>query len=115
MFFSFILNSINSALFGAIGGQAAAGIGGPVISAPLVEELAKGIALILFFFWKKDEFDNVVDGVIYAAMVGLGFAMTENVSYYGFAYSLQSNGLGGTLLVPRGILSPRSRTRCSRR
>jgi len=103
VFFSFILNSINSALFGAIGGQAAAGIGGPVISAPFVEELAKGIALVLFFFWKKDEFDNVVDGVIYAAMVGLGFAMTENVSYYGA--SLQSHALGGTLLV-RGILAP---------
>ncbi len=103
VFFSFILNSINSALFGAIGGQAAAGIGGPVISAPFVEEMAKGIALVLFFVWKKDEFDNVVDGVVYAAMVGLGFAMTENVSYYGA--SLQQHGLGGTLLV-RGILAP---------
>jgi len=103
VFFSFIFNSINAAVFGAVGGQGAAEIGGSVISAPFVEELSKGIALILFFFWKKDEFDNVIDGVIYAAMVGLGFAMTENVSYYGA--SLAHDGVGGTFFV-RGILAP---------
>lgn len=102
VFFAFIFNSINAAVFGAVGGQAAAGFGGSVISAPFVEELAKGIALFLFFFWKKDEFDDVIDGVVYAAMVGLGFAMTENVSYYGQALQ---GGLGGTFFV-RGVLAP---------
>lgn len=103
VFFAFIFNSINGAIFGAMGGQGAAELGGSVISAPFVEELAKAVALFLFFFWKKDEFDNVIDGVIYAAMVGLGFAMTENVSYYGAA--LQQHGVGGTFFV-RGILAP---------
>lgn len=103
VFISFILNSINGALFGAVGGQGAAEIGGSVISAPFVEEMSKGVALFLFFFWKKDEFDNVIDGVIYAAMVGLGFAMTENVSYYGTAVA--HSGVGGTFFV-RGILAP---------
>jgi RsiW-degrading membrane proteinase PrsW (M82 family) len=103
VFISFILNSVNGALFGAVGGQGAAEIGGSVISAPFVEEMSKGLALFLFFFWKKDEFDNVIDGVIYAAMVGLGFAMTENVSYYGTA--LSHDGVGGTFFV-RGILAP---------
>ena len=51
----------------------------------------------------KDEFDDVIDGVVYAAMVGLGFAMTENVSYYGQA--LAAGSLGGTLFV-RGVLAP---------
>ncbi|HEX8244393.1 MAG TPA: PrsW family intramembrane metalloprotease [Longimicrobium sp.] len=102
VFFAFIFNSINAAIFGAVGGATAAGIGGSVISAPFVEELAKATALFLFFFWKKDEFDDVIDGVVYAAMVGLGFAMTENVSYYG--QSLQG-GLGGTFFV-RGVLAP---------
>lgn len=103
VFISFILNSINGALFGAVGGQGAAEIGGSVISAPFVEEMSKGMALFLFYFWKKDEFDNVIDGVIYAAMVGLGFAMTENVSYYGTAVA--HSGVGGTFFV-RGILAP---------
>jgi RsiW-degrading membrane proteinase PrsW (M82 family) len=103
VFFAFILNSINSAVFGAVGGQAGAEIGGSVISAPFVEELAKGCALFLFFFWKKDEFDNVVDGIVYACMVGLGFAMTENISYYGQA--LAHGGLPGTIMI-RGIFAP---------
>jgi len=103
VFFAFIFNSIASAIFGSMGGQPAAEIGGSVISAPLVEELAKGTALFTFFFWKKDEFDDVIDGIIYAAMVGLGFAMTENVSYYGRA--LAAGGLPGTLFV-RSVLAP---------
>jgi RsiW-degrading membrane proteinase PrsW (M82 family) len=103
VFISFILNSINSAFFGAIGGEGAAAFGGSVISAPLVEETAKALALFLFFFWKKDEFDGVLDGIVYAGMVGLGFAMTENVSYYGQA--LASGGLAGTVVI-RGVLAP---------
>ncbi|HEX6746053.1 MAG TPA: PrsW family intramembrane metalloprotease [Longimicrobium sp.] len=103
VFFAFIFNSIASVFFGAIGGGNAAQLGGSVLSAPFVEELAKATALFLFFFWKKDEFDNVIDGIIYAAMVGLGFAMTENVSYYGQA--LAADGLGGTFFV-RGVLAP---------
>ena len=27
----------------------------------------------------------MIDGIVYAAMVGLGFAMTENIQYYGKA------------------------------
>ena len=103
VFLSFILNSINSAFFGAIGGDGAAAFGGSVISAPLVEETAKAVALFLFYFWKKDEFDGVLDGIVYAGMVGLGFAMTENVSYYGQA--LAAGSLPGTLFV-RGVLAP---------
>ncbi|MFL5383173.1 MAG: PrsW family intramembrane metalloprotease [Longimicrobiaceae bacterium] len=103
VFISFILNSINSALFGAIGGQGAAAFGGSVISAPVVEETSKALALLVFFVWKKDEFDGVLDGIVYAGMVGLGFAMTENVSYYGTA--LSSGALLPTMIV-RGGFAP---------
>jgi RsiW-degrading membrane proteinase PrsW (M82 family) len=103
VFIAFILNSINSAFFGAIGGSGAAAFGGSVISAPVVEETAKALALLAFFVWKKDEFDGVLDGVVYAGMVGLGFAMTENVSYYGQA--LVHGSLLGTMFV-RGVLAP---------
>ena len=75
------------------------------ISAPIVEETAKALILFVFFFWKTDEFDGVVDGVVYAAMVGLGFAMTENIQYYGKALQ----GGGGQLTVVfimRGMLAP---------
>lgn len=61
--------------------------------APVVEESAKGFAvfLLLLFFWR--EFDDVLDGVIYGATVGFGFAMSENVFY--FADSLQQAGWEG--------------------
>ena len=65
---------------------------GAVISAPLVEESAKAIILLIFFFAKRDEFDGVVDGIVYAAMVGLGFAMTENIQYYGRAAFEKARG-----------------------
>jgi protease PrsW len=54
------------------------------ISAPLVEESAKGIALAALVLFLRREFDNVLDGIVYGAMIGFGFALTENV----FAYFL---------------------------
>jgi len=102
VFFSFIANSINGAVLGAVGMQGMSA----ALSAPWVEESAKGIALLLLFFWKKDEFDNVTDGIVYATMVGLGFAMTENVSYYGSA--LANGGVGASLMtvILRGVMGP---------
>jgi RsiW-degrading membrane proteinase PrsW (M82 family) len=79
---------------------------GAVISAPIVEEIAKAAILFIFYFWKKDEFDGLIDGITYAAMVGLGFAMTENILYYGRA--LSGHGVGGLTLVIiiRGMFAP---------
>jgi protease PrsW len=79
---------------------------GAVISAPIVEETAKALILFIFFFWKKDEFDGVIDGIMYAAMVGLGFATTENIQYYGRA-ALGEGGTGLTLVfIIRGMFAP---------
>ena len=52
--------------------------------APIVEEAVKAIILVVLFLAYKREFDNVLDGVIYGAMVGLGFALVENVLYFIF-------------------------------
>ena len=61
--------------------------------APVVEELAKGLALLLLYRFWRHEFDGVLDGIIYGAVVGFGFAMVENVFY--FWSSLAANGLTG--------------------
>src|SRR6266481_1822225 len=77
-----------------------------VIFAPIVEETAKALILFIFFFWKADEFDGVVDGIVYASLVGLGFAMTENIQYYGKA-ALTGGGGGLTLIfIVRGAFAP---------
>lgn len=54
--------------------------------APIVEETAKAIALILIFVIMRHEFDGVLDGVVYGALIGFGFAMTENFFYFIGAY-----------------------------
>lgn len=66
------------------------------VSAPLVEESAKGVALIALVLLFRREFDNVLDGIIYGAMIGFGFALTENVFAY-FLPILSSEGLGAGL------------------
>jgi RsiW-degrading membrane proteinase PrsW (M82 family) len=84
VFAAYLLNTI-AAITVAIATRSMeiAQVFGAIISAPFVEELSKGLILFIFYFWKKDEFDGVVDGFVYASMVGLGFAMTENFQYYG--------------------------------
>jgi protease PrsW len=78
---------------------------GAVISAPIVEESAKALILVILFFWKKDEFDGIVDGIVYAGMVGLGFAMTENILYYGRAIQKGPDFLTAVWII-RGMAAP---------
>ena len=51
------------------------------IVAPIVEEAVKAIILVVLFLVSRREFDNVLDGVVYGALVGLGFAFVENILY----------------------------------
>lgn len=103
VFFAIVINSLGVALVEVLSGEDAARFYGLVVSAPVVEETAKALALFALFFWQRDEFDGVTDGIVYAAMIGLGFAMTENVKYYGEAV-LNHNALG--VFVVRGLFSP---------
>ncbi|MGP3913378.1 PrsW family intramembrane metalloprotease [Nonomuraea sp. 10N515B] len=75
--------------------------------APVVEETMKGLVLLGLLRFRRAELDGPTDGVIYASMVGLGFAMSENVSYYLAALNSDSGvkGLAVTVVL-RGILSP---------
>jgi len=50
--------------------------------APLVEEVLKAAAVALIYWRWRDEFDNVLDGIVYGSMVGFGFAMTTNLLTY---------------------------------
>ena len=77
-----------------------------VLSAPLSEELFKGLCILGFFYFLRREFDGIVDGIIYATFCALGFAAVENVSYYARA-AVEHGGQGlGALFFLRGILAP---------
>jgi RsiW-degrading membrane proteinase PrsW (M82 family) len=82
------------------------------VVAPVSEELAKGAFLLLLLWWRRHELDGILDGIVYAGMVGIGFAFTENILYLGAAYN-GSDGLGPggvegitTVFVLRCIFSP---------
>lgn len=77
-----------------------------VFQAPIVEELWKGVGVLLIFLVARRSFDGPVDGVVYGALVGAGFAFTENIQY--FAISLIEGG-GAQLTVTfilRAVMSP---------
>lgn len=67
-------------------GSAAASIFGPnapsTIIAPVVEEALKALVLIGIFIFARREFNGILDGIIYGALVGFGFAMSENMLYF---------------------------------
>ncbi|MCI0686280.1 MAG: PrsW family intramembrane metalloprotease [Sporichthyaceae bacterium] len=85
-----------------------------VFVAPWVEEAAKGVAILLILLVRRREFDGIVDGIVFAGLVGLGFAFMENILYFGRAYveSLEQQGATGALtttsvvFIVRGIAAP---------
>jgi protease PrsW len=100
-----IVNSVGIAIVGSEFGQEVGEIYGGSVSAPIVEEGAKAAALFGVYRWRRSELDGVLDGIVYAAMVGLGFATTENILYYGRT-AVEGDVSVGTVFVMRGVASP---------
>lgn len=124
---SVLVSLVGNTLFGGIATIAAAvatgvpelgGIITAVISAPLFEESSKGIGLLILLFFLRQYFDDILDGIVYAGVIALGFATVENVLYYGNglneAYALYLRDGDGAaafasfllLFTLRGVLSP---------
>jgi RsiW-degrading membrane proteinase PrsW (M82 family) len=59
------------------------------LTAPFVEEVTKGMGVILIYLIARREVDDVMDGFVYGALVGLGFTIIEDVFYF-------VNQFGGT-------------------
>ncbi len=76
------------------------------ISAPFVEEASKGLAVLLIYLALRRQFDGVLDGIVYAGMVALGFAAVENVLYYGRSLAQGGAGQMAFVFFLRGILGP---------
>ena len=92
-FVAAIFNSLIGEILTALVGEALGEVLSTSAVAPIVEETAKGFALLLLYWVLRHEFDNVLDGIVYGSLVGIGFAMTENILYFGRMY--QSEGLAG--------------------
>ncbi len=72
-------------------------VAGSSLFAPVTEEILKGMAVLLVFLFFRNEFDSILDGIVYASVAALGFAATEDVLYYFSAY--MSEGLGGMAML----------------
>jgi RsiW-degrading membrane proteinase PrsW (M82 family) len=83
------------------------------VVAPITEEGAKGLFILLLLWFRRRVIDGVLDGLVYAGVIGVGFAFTENILYLGGAY------LGRVVWGRRpgcswsAASSARSRIRCS--
>ncbi len=82
------------------------------VAAPVVEEAAKGSFLLLMLWWRRHELDGILDGLVYAGMVGIGFSFVENILYLAAAYNgTDATGPGGAealtgTFILRCLVSP---------
>lgn len=91
-----VAGTINSIVYAASSETVAA-----VFSAPLTEESMKTLGII--WALRRKEIDGVMDGVVYAGWVALGFAVVENFLYFSDAAS--QDVLVQTVIV-RGFMTP---------
>ncbi len=95
---AFILNTIfGLGVYFFTASDTATEISTASISAPLVEESLKGLAVLIVFLLFRREFDNLLDGVVDAGIVALGFAATENSLYIYRGYA--DGGVGGLIFL----------------
>ncbi|WP_017610580.1 PrsW family intramembrane metalloprotease [Nocardiopsis xinjiangensis] len=93
------LRSVAVPLFGPETGGAVA----TSVVAPVVEESAKGLVLLILLWRRRHEIDTYTDGVVYGGMVATGFAFTENILYFLGAFF--EGNLAATFVL-RGIVAP---------
>jgi RsiW-degrading membrane proteinase PrsW (M82 family) len=73
----------------------------PALAVPVTEELAK-FTMVVLFVYRDAEFDEPMDGIVYATATALGFATLENLLYVLPVQSLSSLVVSGSF---RAILS----------
>ena len=108
--FSALVNTVVDVVATQALGKGAGEVLSACISAPIVEEGTKAMAVFFMYYFMRREFDGVVDGVIYATFAALGFAAVENILYYGNAATAEilnhkEGAFIGTFVV-RGVLGP---------
>lgn len=72
------------------------------IVAPVVEESLK-FSVVFFFVYPKSEFDKPMDGILYAATAGLGFAMAENIGYV-FEFGIATGFIRAFTAIPGHVI-----------
>ena len=99
-----IFNTLFSLPFYMIFSESSAELAAGGAIAPVVEEAVKALALFLILVVQRHELDSPLDGIIYGAMVGMGFAMVENILYYTTYFSESGASGWNELVLVRGVV-----------
>lgn len=92
---AFLVNTIlGVGLYALTNSEVAADLTVGSLIAPVMEESLKGFAVLVVFWIFHNEFDSILDGIIYGGIAGLGFAATEN-AYFIYTYGFLEDGWGG--------------------
>jgi RsiW-degrading membrane proteinase PrsW (M82 family) len=91
-----INTSVDKVLGGLLGGM---------LTAPFIEEAAKGLGLLVLVLLLRDEFDGPRDGFIYGALVGLGFTWLESSVYIARSFAESGSVAWGFQLGSRYVLA----------
>lgn len=76
------------------------------IEAPLIEETSKGLFLVAIVVLRRWQVHGVLDGLVYAGLVGIGFAFVEDILYYSGSLAEGGPSELGILFLLRGVMSP---------
>jgi protease PrsW len=93
--FSGVNNGIWGVVVSQLGGAEFAAYWSPALTAPLVEEVYKYLGVAVIFLIARSEIDDLMDGFVYGALVGLGFAVVEDVGYF---MTVFGGDIGGVIL-----------------
>jgi len=98
-----VVSVILEVWFGSLLGEGAetTGFGTIAIGAPIIEEAAKGLFLLLMMTgWRRSELNTLTDCLVYAGITAAGFAWLENIFYISDGGSLgESLGVAALRLI----------------
>ncbi|HEU4346318.1 MAG TPA: PrsW family intramembrane metalloprotease, partial [Actinoplanes sp.] len=79
-------------LFAKLGSPGLAADWGAALAGPTVEEIAKTLGIVAIVLIAGAQVNSVLDGVVYGALVGLGFQIVENIVFAVGAVALAGRG-----------------------
>jgi protease PrsW len=103
-FLSHTVNELARAWMALLAGPDDARAVTTTLLAPAIEEAAKAAGLVLLLVWRRHRL-GIRDGIVYGALIGVGFVLTENLIYFAFATLLGGpSGLARSVYL-RGLLA----------
>ena len=76
-----------------LGGPAFASRWTAALTAPVTEEILKGAGVVFIALIATEEIDDELDGFVYGAICGLGFAVVEDVFYFVAVFGGSTSGI----------------------